>query len=252
MMLPIAIQVYSVREDAERDFTGTMKQIKNAGYEGVELAGLYGISSKEIKRILDETGLIAISAHVSFDILKNDLEGTIASYKEIGCKYIAIPHIGEDKRYGSEGYQSYINDLRSISRACSLEGIQLLYHNHEFEFQKTETGEYALDVFYREFNEQEMQTELDTCWVEFAGVNAVDYIRQYKNRCPLVHLKNYKMDNEFELTSLGTGKLDVKAIYDAAVECGSKWVIIEQDDHTGHAPMEDMVDSINFIKTLRN
>ena len=45
MMLPIAIQVYSVREDAERDFTGTMKQIKYAGYEGVELAGLYGISA---------------------------------------------------------------------------------------------------------------------------------------------------------------------------------------------------------------
>ena len=89
--LPVAVQVYSVRDDAEKDFRGTMQKIKALGYEGVELAGLYGLEPAEIKAAIADAGLVALSAHVPFQELVADMDGTIAKYVEIGVQYIAIP-----------------------------------------------------------------------------------------------------------------------------------------------------------------
>ena len=91
--LPVAVQVYSVREDAEKDFAGTMKKIKEIGYEGVELAGLYGKKPSEIKAAIEDAGLVAVSAHVPFQELVADMAGTIQKYVEIGVKFIAIPYL---------------------------------------------------------------------------------------------------------------------------------------------------------------
>ena len=86
--LPVAVQVYSVREDAEADFKGTMQKIKDMGYDGVELAGLYGMKPEEVRAILDEVGIPCISAHVPYVDLVADMEGMVDAYKTIGCEYI--------------------------------------------------------------------------------------------------------------------------------------------------------------------
>ena len=64
LKLPIAVQVYSVREQAAADFDAAMGELARMGYDGVELAGLYGKSPEEIREILDRRGLKAVSAHV--------------------------------------------------------------------------------------------------------------------------------------------------------------------------------------------
>ena len=103
--IPIAVQVYSVRQEAEADFAGTMKKLAEMGYDGVELAGLYGKTAEEIKNVLDENGLTAVSAHVPVEELEKDMEGTLDTYASLGCKWIAIPWLGEDRRYGAEKYE---------------------------------------------------------------------------------------------------------------------------------------------------
>ena len=75
--LPVAVQVYSVREDAEKDFKGTIQKIKDIGYDAVELAGLYGMSAQEVRKVLDEVGIRALSAHVPYVELIGDTEKTI-------------------------------------------------------------------------------------------------------------------------------------------------------------------------------
>ena len=99
--LPVAVQVYSVREDAEKDFAGTMKKLKEIGYDGVELAGLYGLSPKEVKDAIEAAGLVALSAHVPFRDLVADMEGVVSQYEEIGVKFIAIPYLMEEDRPGT-------------------------------------------------------------------------------------------------------------------------------------------------------
>ena len=106
--LPVAVQVYSVRDDAARDFSGTMKKIKEIGYDGVELAGLYGLTPKEVKEAIASAGLEAVSAHVPFQELVADMEGVVSQYEEIGVKYIAIPYLMEEDRPGGEKFDGNV------------------------------------------------------------------------------------------------------------------------------------------------
>ena len=94
MMLPIALQVYSVREEAAKDPAGVLRQVGEMGYDGVELAGLYGRSPAEMKTILDGAGLKAISAHVAYDEMIADPEKVLGGYAGIGCSWIAVPFLG--------------------------------------------------------------------------------------------------------------------------------------------------------------
>lgn len=138
--LPVAVQVYSVREDAEKDFKGTIQKIKDIGYDAVELAGLYGMSAQEVRKVLDEVGIRALSAHVPYVELIGDTEKTIDDYITIGCEYIAVPYLTEEYRPGTPEYPHVIEEIERIGRACKQKGVTLLYHNHDFEFAKCRTG----------------------------------------------------------------------------------------------------------------
>ncbi len=247
-MIPVAIQIYSVREEAEKDFTGTVKRIKAMGYDGVELAGLYGMAPERIADILKEVNLQAISAHVPYEVLCDDLQGTLNAYKIIGCQYIIIPATAVENRYGGDSYPVFIEGMKKIAASCNKNGLQLLYHNHDFEFSITPSGEYALDVLYQDLGPEELQAELDTCWVEVAGETAIKYLNKYKGRCPLIHLKDYKREDGVWFMPLGQGIIDVDSIYNTAVSCGAKWIIIEQDNHSTGSPMTNMETSLSYTK----
>lgn len=267
--LPVAVQVYSVRDDAEADFKGTMTKIKEMGYDGVELAGLYGMAPEEVRAILDEVGIPCVSAHVPYTDLVADMEGTVESYKTIGCQYIAIPYLTEEYRPGTPGFAEVVENAKKLGQVCKDKGITLLYHNHDFEFDKVEDGRYALDYLYDTVSADLLQTELDCCWVKVSGEDPAAYIRKYANRSPVVHLKDFvgeKSDNmykligideneaqnatKFEFRAVGSGKQDFPAILEAAVESGSKWVVVEQDAHYENTPMEDIRLSREYLKSL--
>ena len=90
MSFPVAVQLYSVRDNMAEDFEGTIKKVKEMGYDGVEFAGLFDKSPAEVKRICEDNGLVPVSAHVSYDVIAADPEKVIGDYAKIGCKYIAI------------------------------------------------------------------------------------------------------------------------------------------------------------------
>lgn len=271
--LPIALQVYSVREDAQKDFKGTMQKIKDMGYQGVELAGLYGHSADEIRNVLDLVGLKAISSHVPLAELSDDCEKTLDKYEIIGCDYIAIPYLEEDKRPGQPGFETVIQAVLNIAKACKARQKTLLYHNHDFEFVRMKNGQYGLDYLYSEIPADLLQTELDTCWIEVAGESAVDYIQKYKDRCPLVHIKDYYMEgsptdeplyeligieekrkarkkSHFEFRPVGHGLQDIPAIVQASVESKTKWIVVEQDKSVGRPDLEAARMSIDYLRSL--
>jgi sugar phosphate isomerase/epimerase len=248
--LPVALQVYSIREDAEQDFVKAMQEIKKMGYDGVELAGLYGHTPEAVRDYLKEIGLIPISAHVAYQEFLSDLQGTIDKYVTIGCSYLAIPNLSADYHYGTENFVEFMNNLPIIAKACNKAGVTLLYHNHDFEFKTTDDGEYVLDYIYRLVPEDELKVELDTCWVKVAGVDPVDYLSKYVGRTPVVHLKDYNRAEPFEFKAVGYGVQDFPAILAKAIEVGSAWVVVEQDRHTEHSAIEDARLSREYLKTL--
>ncbi len=269
MRVPIALQVYSVRDEAENDLFGTLKRVKEMGYEGVELAGLYGHSPAQVKEMLAQIGLKAVSAHVPIHELLEDIPGCVAAYREIGCPYIAIPWLGEEDRPGEQNYPNIVRGIQAVAEEMKKQGGILLYHNHDFEFRKVD-GEYALDRLYEEIPSDLLQTELDTCWVNVAGEDPAAYLRKYAGRAPLVHIKDFVMpgkkpvhlyeligaaneekeeDAGFEFRPVGYGAQDVKGLLQACEEAGTKWIIVEQDEPSlGKTSMECAKMSIDFLK----
>ncbi len=266
MSIPVAVQVYSVRKDAESDLFGTLRKIKEMGYDGVEFAGLYGHSGDEVKKMIDELGLRAASAHVPFDDLKK--EETFKEYAKLGLKYIAIPSLPEKNRYEGGNFDKTIADIKKIGKMAKDYGMQLLYHNHDFEFAKI-GDEYVLDYMYANTTPDELMTELDTCWVNVGGENPTEYVKKYSGRAPIVHLKDFvgqKSENMYELIGedkkvgnavgfefrpVGYGCQDFVSILGASVDVGAEWVVVEQDKATiGKTPLESIEMSRNYLKTL--
>lgn len=270
--LPVGLQLYTVRDDMAKDFKGTLQQVKAMGYDGVEFAGLFGQSPADIKAMCAEIGLNPISAHVPLAEMLADIDKVIADYKAIGCEYIVVPYVTEERRPGGELFLQMVEEIRSIGAKCKEAGLVLLYHNHDFEFQKTESGEFGLDYLYANVPADLLQTELDQCWVKYAGQDPVAYLQKYSGRSPVVHLKDYyasgeqkedpyaliglnegekKENKAFEFRPLGYGVQDIPAIIAASVEAGSKWLIVEQDQPSmGKTSMECAAMSMEYLKGL--
>lgn len=263
---PIAIQVYSVRDEATKDFEGTMRSLKEMGYDGVELAGLYGMESAvACKKVLDQVGLELVSAHVPFDALEND--AALDDYAATGIKYVAIPWMPAPK--DEEELKACIARIRNAGERCKARGMQLLYHNHDFEFEKI-NDQYILDTYYGEISADLLQTELDTCWVNVGGENPAQYVRKYTGRAPIVHLKDFagsktanmyaligtdaakeESSSKFEFRPVGYGKQDFPSILAAAEDAGAGWVVVEQDSPSmGKTPMECAKMSIDYLKSI--
>ena len=273
MAFPIALQLYSVREDMKNDFKGTLKKVKELGYDGVEFAGLFDLDGATVKAYCEEVGLIPISAHVPLKEMLEDLEGTLNTYKEIGVKYIAVPYVDADRRPGTEGWLPTIEAVAKIGAAAKEKGLTLLYHNHDFEFTKVD-GEYGLDMLYRMVSPEYLQTELDTCWVNIGGEIPAQYIAKYSGRTPVVHLKDFNLtgklpahlyaligidegevkDDEpssFEFRPVGHGMQDMPSILEAAVASGAQWVVVEQDEPSmGLSRMDSIKTSREYLKSL--
>lgn len=274
MKFPVALQIYSVREDAEKDLKGTLMKIKEMGYDGVEFAGLYGYKPTEIKDMLGEIGLIPISAHVPIDSMLENPDKVIGEYAEIGCKYIAVPYLMEERRPGTEGFAQTIKDIETVATAAKRFGIQMLYHNHDFEFTKVD-GKYALDLIYDSISEDLLKTEIDTCWVNVAGEDPAEYVRKYTGRSPVVHLKDFVMkgkekpeklyeligidsdkkedhgEEAFGFRPVGYGVQDFSEILQASKDAGAEWVVVEQDQPSlGKTPLECAAMSREYLKKL--
>ena len=272
MSFPVAIQVYSVRDYAEKDLFGTLKELKRMGYDGVEFAGLYGYEPAQIKKWCDSLGLAPISAHVPLAEMLADVDKVIADYKAVGCEYIVVPYVTEERRPGGEKFYQMVDEIRAIGEKCKAAGLTLLYHNHDFEFKKLESGEYGLDYLYSNVPADLLQTELDECWVKYSGLNPAEYLLKYSGRSPVVHLKDFHIEGEmegdpyaliglnegeekkssaFEFRPLGKGVQDIPSIIEAAHQAGSKWLIVEQDNPSmGLEPMQCIQTSIEFLKSI--
>jgi sugar phosphate isomerase/epimerase len=243
--IPVGLQMYTLRNETAVDFIGTFKKVAEIGYKGVELAGFGGLTSAEMKAMLDELGLTPIGAHVGID----GLEGADGEYlAEIGAKYAAIPYISPDIFNDPSQRAALVARIIAVRNKMAKLGITVLYHNHDFEFIKTEEGIYSLDALYAATTPDELKAELDLYWVKKGGEQPAEYIRKYAGRVPLVHCKDMdKTDESF--AEVGEGSQDWDAIFAASEACGVEWYIVEQDS-CKRPPMESVTISFNNLKKM--
>lgn len=270
----IGIQMYSVRDEIENGMERALKRIAEMGYDCVEFAGYYGETAESLKEMLDKYGLEARSVHDSYEDLLANPEEKLRFLKTIGVKFFAIPKLAKDKHKGSEVFEKTAADIKKAANILKENGIQLLYHNHEFEFDEYE-GKCLMDWLFGEIPPELMNPEIDTCWVNFAGIDPCEYIEKYSGKTEVIHLKDFvcrnveglplykkvaemKKDGKtvtrdgsgFEYRPVGSGVQDFESIIKSAEKAGTKYLIVEQDFHPERTPFEDAEKSVNFLKKL--
>lgn len=272
--LPVGLQVYSIRdmlEDTPENFKSVMQQVRDYGYSGVELAGTYGLEPEYIRDALDEIGLVPFSAHVPLAEMIEDAEKVASIYKIIGCKYIVVPYLPEEFRPLTPGYEKGIKEMTRIGKVMKDAGMQMLYHNHDFEFVRMPGGSYGFDDIYKQVPPESLASEPDTCWIKVAGENPAAYVEKYKGRAPVIHLKDYikegnpknlykligietdEVDEDtgvFEFRPVGFGQQVWLPVLSASIKAGAEWVVVEQDEHYDIPSMECARRSRDYLKIL--
>ena len=270
--LLVGLQLYTIRDMIKTDPAGIIKQVKEMGYDGVELAGFHGVRRAALKKMLDANGLTVISAHVAFAQLRKNPEAVVEKYAKMGCRYLSIPWLAHDALPGGENFLETEALLHQIGGICKAHGMTLLYHNHEFEFSTLPNGGRILDALYERIPADILQTQIDVCWTKVAGLDPAAYIRKYAGRCPVVHYKDFfkegaavdmyalmggkgegkdgKKDGVFEFRPVGLGMQDFPPIIEATVESGAQWVIVEQDASVGRPSLEAARLSREYLKSL--
>ena len=240
----ISIQLYSVRDETEKDMKGTLKTLAKMGYNGVEFAGYRDIPAKEMKACLDENGLICTGSHLGYDVILDHLEAELEYNHILNNKYIICAwsdmKSADDAKRIAEG-------MEKAGEICAKNGFVLAYHNHNHEFG-TENGKYFLDIFYENTSPEYVKAQLDIFWVTKGGEDALSYVKKYAGRLPLVHLKDMAADGEN--CDVGAGHvMDIPKIITAAKEGGTEYFAVELEKYK-ISPLDSAKASCDYLKTL--
>lgn len=245
----IALQLYTVRNPLEENTEAALAQIARIGYTNVEMAGFYGKTPEEFKRLLDQQGLKAICTHEGLPNTDDEAKAAIDRARLFGYDHIAVPWLGEEHR-NLAGYRAVADKLKKYNDQLAAEGITLLWHNHDFEFRKLETGEYGEDILLA----SGVGSELDAYWVQFAGLDPLEWMDKLAGRLPILHCKDMKKNDEGKnsFAEVGTGFLDLPGYIARAPKVGVRYLVVEQDAGWAVSPMESArVGFENLTKMLK-
>lgn len=242
---PIALQMYTLRD--QTDFRGTLRRVAELGYGAVELAGLGGLSAKELRAELDALGLKVAGAHIGLDRLEGKLDAAIEEMQILGGRYVICPWLPPDRRPDGAGYQRLAELLNGIGHTVKAAGLQLAYHNHDFEMQQFD-GKTGLAIM-RDSSEPGVLTfEVDAYWVAFAGFDPAATLGEFAGRVGLVHLKDMKAGSRV-FAEVGHGTLDIPGIIAAGEQAGAEWFIVEQD-RCERPALESVQMSIEYLRGI--
>lgn len=250
----IGLELYTVREALDKDFEGTIARVAKVGYKEVELAQFFAHlpefnpSPKRAREILNANGLIAPSTHIPYSALSADnLPKVIEASKVLGHSYIVNPSIDRDVLKQPDGWKRAAEAFNRAGAETHKAGIKLAYHNHVEEFKPLPDGKLPYDVLLAETDPKLVAMEMDLGWAHHAGQDPIAYFKKYPGRFPLVHVKDF--DQSGNMTDVGKGAIDWKAIFAKSDLAGIKHYFVEYDDPKD--PFASIQTSYDYLKNLR-
>ncbi len=234
------IQMYSLRDAAEKDLGGALAAVAGMGYKFVEFAGFFGHSAQQVKSWLEQYGLQVSGTHTGWpELTEDNLAATIAYHKAIGNKRIIIP--GADLGTAAK-LDEFIALVNRVQPLLAAEGIDLGFHNHWIEFKPNEDG---LVPHTELENRTSITFEIDTYWAWYAGQDPVAVLERLAHRVPVIHLKDGLADGEGK--PLGHGAAPLDAVYAAAAAHGMQ-MVVESETLTPDGPTETAT-CMEWLKT---
>jgi len=244
----VGIQLYTVRAEMAKDFEGTLKAVAALGYKEFEFAGYNNKTPQEVKALLANLGVTAPSAHFPIAAFEKDLNKTIDTAKAVGHKILICPFLMPNERKTLDDYKRVCSILNRAGEACRAAGIQLGYHNHDFEFKELE-GQLPMDLMLAECDKNLVKIELDLGWMTYAGKDPLVYFAKHPGRFISFHVKDMNPNTKEITVELGRGNVDFKRIFAKSKQAGVKHYFVEQDRST-MSPLESIKISMEYLKKL--
>lgn len=244
--MKLAVQLYSLRHHMENgeNFIDILKKVKELGFDGVEFAGFHGYSAEELKKALDEIGLVAVGAHMGLqDFKEENLSETIRVGKVLGAKTLGIG--GADTKTETS-LNEVIEIMGNADKVAGAEGIKVYFHNHTEEFKEPLFNTVPGTIFERLASACHMQ--IDTYWSFHAGKDNYKLISEYKDVIPHLHIKDGLDGHPM---ALGEGNNDLATVVKAAKDNGIEWLILENDDPVPDG-ISDITRSMQWLKANVN
>lgn len=229
-MAKLGIQLYTVRDAADEDYFGTIKRLREMGYDGIEFPGgtMERASAGQLKGFLDEIGFELAGIVFDEGDLQSRFNEVLKYCIETKCPTAVHPYMPKDY-LSPEGLQRFAENLNNWGRKFEDCGISLLYHVHGHEFEKFD-GKYGMDSIIERLTNAKL--EIDVYWVEHAGVDSVQFVRKYAGISPCIHFKDMKDLETKEDVEVGDGCIDMAEIARLGRARGAKWFIVEQEQFT--------------------
>ena len=230
--IPVGLELYSVRNECQKDFPGTVEQVAKIGYKGVEFAGYWGRSAKEIRKIVDDNGLVTCGTHTQFaDLQPDKLDATIEFNQIIGNKFIICPWMEAKSREQWLAHAKMFNELSDKLRPL---GLWIGYHAHAHDFEKFD-GETAWDIFFGN-TKKEVIMQLDTSNCRDGGADPVEVLNRYPGRVRTIHIKANGGGPE---AVIGEDKVNWKEVFAFCETKGNtQWYVVE------HESSKDPLDAV--------
>jgi len=226
-MFQIGVQLYSLRDQAALGFVDVLKMVANMGYKGVEPAGLYGMTPKEFKKIVNDLGMEITSSHGPWLRSVDEVDQAVQTLGEMGLN-TACCGFGPNDFKDMDAIKKTADLVNAIGDKLAKHKITLFQHNHAWEFDMV-NGKLAYEI-YAEMCPN-VKFEMDCYWsANYGKVDPVAVMKQFRDRVILVHMKDGTFDGDIPMLPLGTGKLPIPAILKEVDQTKVKWVIVELDN----------------------
>ncbi|MXX62794.1 MAG: TIM barrel protein [Holophagales bacterium] len=268
----VALQLYTLRRQAEQNLEAALDQAAEAGYREIEwFGGLWGRTAEDLRELLSKRGLGLLAAHVPLSELEADPAGVMDTYRALHCQVLVCPWLDAEQR--GDGCRAHYMELGRrldlLSYRFRAGGFRFAYHNHEFEVfpfddgQPERLGPDGLHALVSCRSQEGWGLELDIYWAAFAGSDPVALIRELGDRVRLLHLKDgllpglpeertaEQATSERWFRPLGEGDVDIAGCVEAALGAGVRLFVVEQDEtaETDGAPERDIEVSLRHLQT---
>lgn len=251
----IAAQLYTVRDllngKSENEIRDVLTKIKNIGYSAIQISGVGEVTlevADMYQKIAKELDLDICATHFSLEFMEANTELVIEIHKKWQCEYAGVGSMPEELR-ASQHLDEFISRMNQLGEKLKKADIYLIYHNHNFEFEKI-NGIPWLQYFLDNFDPECVQLEIDTYWIQAGGANPVTWIKKVSGNMGVMHLKDMRITkNEQQFAEIGEGNLEWFKILEAANEAKVIYAAVEQDSFT-EDPIESLRISYDYLNTL--
>ncbi|SCY28487.1 Sugar phosphate isomerase/epimerase [Flavobacterium anhuiense] len=253
----IGLQLYTLRDELPKDVKGTLEKVAKAGYTTVETYGFsikdqfWGLTPKELKKILDDNGLKAVSGHYNlgsflYDGNTAELIAAIEAAKVLKNEFLTVPWIDEPFRRSIEDYKKIAASVNEAAEMCKKAGLKLAYHNHDFEFKKYD-GVTGYEILLKETDKDLVYFELDLYWIVHSGNDPLKLFKENPGRFKMWHVKDKDKNNNDLNTEVGSGTIDFKPFFSAAKQSGMVHFFVEQENNFASNSFDSIQTSCDFI-----